>query len=144
MREITSVIVHCSATSPEMDIGVGTIRKWHTDPKPNGRGWSDIGYHRVIRRSGVAEIGRPLERVGAHAYGHNSNSIGVCLVGGVSEDGDPENNFTNFQFETLRRMLLQFKDTYPIRTVLGHKDLPGVRKACPCFDVREWLWGGGK
>jgi len=32
---------------------------------------------------------------------------------------------------------------YPKAKILGHRDLPGVRKACPCFDVRKWwerLW----
>ena len=24
-------------------------------------------------------------------------------------------------------------------TILGHRNLPGVRKECPCFSVKEWL-----
>ena len=28
---------------------------------------------------------------------------------------------------------------YPDAEILGHRDLPWVRKSCPCFDVKEWL-----
>ncbi|WP_367614995.1 hypothetical protein [Segatella copri] len=28
---------------------------------------------------------------------------------------------------------------YPDAEILGHRDLPNVRKDCPCFDVRDWL-----
>ena len=72
-----------------MDIGVKEIRKWHVDENK----WSDIGYHDVIRRNGAIETGRPLEKPGAHAKGHNQNAIGICLVGGKADDGGPEFNF---------------------------------------------------
>jgi len=87
MRIIDTVIVHCSATKPSMDIGVDVIRQWHMN-----KGWSDIGYHYVIRRNGAVELGRDLdkdgdvdEEIGAHAYGHNATSIGICLIGGVDD-----------------------------------------------------------
>lgn len=51
--DLIIIIIHCAATKPSQDIGANTIRKWHTDPPPNGNGWSDIGYHYVIRRNGV-------------------------------------------------------------------------------------------
>lgn len=42
------------------------IRRFHVDPPPAGRGWSDIGYHFVIMPSGrVYEARSPLKR-GAH------------------------------------------------------------------------------
>ena len=85
MRQIDHIIVHCSYTPPSMDIGAETIREWHTLPKPKGRGWSDIGYHWVIRRNGTVEAGRSEERAGAHAKGYNQDSIGICLIGGKSE-----------------------------------------------------------
>lgn len=59
MRIIDTIIVHCSATKPSMDIGVEAIRQWHMN-----KGWSDIGYHYVIRRNGVVELGRDLDKDG--------------------------------------------------------------------------------
>jgi len=58
------------------DFGVDDIRDWHLK-----RGWSDVGYHFIITRSGILQEGRSLERMGAHCRGENYDSIGICLVG---------------------------------------------------------------
>ncbi len=138
MRKINLLVVHCSATAPALDIGVREIRRWHLQ-----RGWSDIGYHYVIRRDGSLETGRPLEKAGAHAKGHNAYSIGICLAGGVDKANAPENNFTAAQFESLRGLLVKLLQRFPQSRICGHRDLANVRKACPCFDVRQW-WAQNK
>jgi N-acetyl-anhydromuramyl-L-alanine amidase AmpD len=134
MREIKRLIIHCAATKPDMDIGVEEIREWHKE-----RGWKDIGYHFVIRRTGEIEKGRPVSQVGAHAKGHNLDSIGICLVGGIDEDGDADANFTFEQYVALEQFVDEAEDYYGDLDVLGHRDLPGVAKACPCFDVTSFL-----
>ena len=139
MRKITGIIIHCSATPPKMDVGAKEIRRWHV----NERNWSDIGYHFVIRRNGTTELGRPIERAGAHARSHNLNTIGVCWVGGVSDSFDPENNMTVEQEQELWCTVKNLMLTYGIKkeNVLGHRDLPNVKKACPSFNVKEWING---
>ena len=77
MRRIDKVIIHCSDTYHNMDIGVKQIRRWHKK-----RGFNDVGYHYIIRRDGTLETGRPIEKIGAHCKGQNRHSIGVCFVGG--------------------------------------------------------------
>lgn len=136
MRKISEIIIHCSATKHSSNIGVNEIRKWHM-----ARGWSDIGYHYVIRRDGVVEDGRPNQKVGAHAKGRNKYSIGVCLVGGLNADGKPSTDFSPEQMEALKALLHFLQTTYsiPTQNVRGHRDLPNVRKDCPCFDVSSWL-----
>lgn len=75
MREVQKHIIHCSDST----FGdVAEIRRWHI-----ARGFNDVGYHFVIRRDGEVEMGRTLETIGAHCKGHNTNSIGTCLVGGA-------------------------------------------------------------
>ena len=133
MRNINQIIVHCSATPPSMIVGADDIRKWHIT-----RGWSDIGYHYVIRRNGVTEAGRDIEKAGAHAKGHNEDSIGICLIGGIDEEGKPDDNYTLLQYNELLRLINFLKITFPIKLLKGHRDLPGVTKACPCFDVDAW------
>lgn len=133
-RAISYIVVHCAATKPSMDIGVEEIREWHKD-----RGWSDVGYHYVIRRNGGLEEGRDLETIGAHAKGFNKTSIGICMVGGVSESGKSEANFTYPQYQTLYGLLSRLKETYPNAEVLGHRDLPDVQKDCPCFSARDFM-----
>jgi len=138
------VVLHCAATRAIMDIGAAEIRQWHTNPRPRGNGWSDIGYHYVIRRNGKIETGRAVTAVGAHVANHNHNSIGICLVGGLANAAPyrPENNFTQAQWASLRKLLTSLSKTYTF-TVLGHRDFPGVPKACPCFDARKWAKENG-
>lgn len=126
--------VHCSATPPHMDIGLKEIRQWHRQ-----RGWVDVGYHFIIRRDGTREIGRPIDVVGAHVEGFNSNSVGICLVGGVNKAGKAENNFTPAQFAELAKLLIELRSLYPGIIVQGHRDFPKVKKDCPSFDVRKWI-----
>jgi N-acetylmuramoyl-L-alanine amidase len=138
MRNISKLIVHCSATPPVMDIGASEIRRWHMSPTKK-KPFKDIGYHYVIRRNGVLEKGRDITIAGAHAFKHNLNSIGVCLVGGIDTKGKADDNFTLKQYNTLIQLIKFLVMTFPIDDVLGHRDLPDVNKACPCFDVRAWL-----
>lgn len=133
MRAINLIVIHCSATKPTQDIGAKEIREWHV----KGNGWKDIGYHFVIRRNGVVEDGRPVEQVGAHVAGHNANSIGICMVGGIDAAGKPEANFTPEQWKALPRLLRVLKAQYPKATIHGHNEY--AAKACPSFDVQKWL-----
>ena len=132
------LVVHCSATAPTLDIGAKEIRGWHV-----ARGWSDIGYHFVIRRNGKVELGRPENLVGSHVQGHNSNSLGICMVGGTDARQRPQNNFTAEQWASLQTLLMRLGTKYPKARILGHRDFPGVAKACPCFDAIRWAEGLG-
>jgi len=150
MRDINGVVVHCSATPPAVDIGVDEIRHLHTAPETEmvewgtqmipGRGWSDIGYHLVIRRNGALEGGRAFDRAGAHAAGYNKDTLGVCLIGGVGSNGHTAlDNFTGPQKHTLEQLLRVVRAMWPDVWIKGHCELPGIYKACPSFSVRAFL-----
>lgn len=131
---IRYLVVHCSASPASLDVGVKEIDKWH-----RARGFLKIGYHFVIRRDGTIEKGRKENEVGAHVEGHNTGSLGICLVGGVKADGKTsECNFTRHQYESLKKLLLELSNRHPNALALGHRDFPNVHKDCPCFDVRGW------
>lgn len=131
------IAVHCSATKPSQNVDEAEIRQWHQAKTPP---WIDIGYNIVIPRDGTIQIGRPLDYSGAHVEGYNSRALGICIVGGIAEaDGQPENNFTEKQLAALL-VALRFCRLYaPGAKIQGHRDFPNVAKACPSFDVREWL-----
>jgi len=138
MRKINAIVIHCSDSKAAADIGAKEIRRWHVTPPPGGNGWADIGYHFIIRRNGAIEQGRPIEQAGAHVGGHNANSIGICLVGGQGADGRPEANYTPAQWAALKAKIMALRQDFPAAAILGHRDYPGVAKACPCFDARAW------
>lgn len=131
MRNIQRVFLHCSATREGQDIDAATIRRWHLD-----RGWSDIGYHYVVRLDGTIESGRPITKVGAHVKGHNKDSIGICYIGGLDCSGQPKNTLTDDQRWSITRLcraLVLVLDK-PL-TLHGHREHSA--KACPSFEVAE-------
>jgi len=138
-REKTdTIVIHCSATPPTMDIGVEKIREWHVDDN----GWDDVGYHHVITRSGVLQKARPEEMQGSHARAVNGTSLGICLVGGSNASGDWENNFQDEQFVTLKALILDSIKRYEIKKIIGHYQVDD-KKECPSFKVPEWLEKNG-
>lgn len=133
------LVLHCSATRPVQDIGAAEIRKWH-----KAQGWTDIGYHFVIRRDGRVENGRRVDAVGAHVAGHNHYSVGICLVGGIgNKTFAPEENFTRAQWSALKGLIKELRSKYPKAKIVGHRDFPGVNKACPCFEAKAWATENG-
>ena len=133
MRKITEIIIHCSCTPEDRNIGATTILDWHKE-----RGFSDIGYHYVIRLDGTIETGRPVEQIGAHTKGHNRNSIGICYIGGTEKDcKTPKDTRTTQQREALQQLCKQLKAEYPNATIHGHSEF--ANKACPSFDVKQWI-----
>jgi|TARA_R110001592_G_scaffold289106_1_gene558199 N-acetylmuramoyl-L-alanine amidase len=135
-RKINKIIIHCSATRPSQDIDAKEVDRWHKK-----RGWSGIGYHFFIKRGGLIEIGRSLEKQGAHTKGLNKNSIGICYAGGVKEergaDGkwDAEDNRTSEQIASLLTLLRLLKKIFPEATIHGHREF--AAKSCPCFDASK-------
>ncbi|WP_292066018.1 N-acetylmuramoyl-L-alanine amidase [Brevundimonas sp. UBA7664] len=145
MKPIRLLVVHCSATPANRDIGVAQLRAMHLQ-----LGWRDVGYHYVIRRDGRVEKGRPDTVVGSHVKGHNDGSLGICLVGGVKPNMTAETNFTEAQYAALEQLLRDLHGRYPAARICGHRDLSPDRdgdgvvepgewvKACPTFDVGAW------
>lgn len=121
-KETTHIVLHTAAFSG--NAGVEKIRRWH-----RLRGFSDIGYHYVIRRDGSREVGRPEHLVGAHCRdgGYNHNSIGICFEG----HGDYE-TWTVAQCAALISLVAKLKDQYgiPVERVIGHRE-SGAIKTCP-------------
>lgn len=122
------IIVHCSDTPPVLDYGVEEIRRWHREE----RGWTDIGYHYVIRRNGKVEVGRPKDTIGAHCLGLNDRSVGICLIGGKAGP-----DYYPVQYKALEELIRTLKVDYPQAIIRGHNDFTSAKR-CPCFDVKHW------
>lgn len=134
MRKVNKIIIHCS----DSEFGsTSVIDKWHKE-----RGWDEIGYHFVItngiiesgddyneKTDGKVEEGRSIEKTGAHCYGHNKDSIGICLIG--------KHHFTANQLcQSLPELLKDLMDKYDIseHNVFTHNDFNNG-KTCPNFDL---------
>ncbi|QGM80677.1 N-acetylmuramoyl-L-alanine amidase [Otariodibacter oris] len=163
---ILKIVVHCSATRNGKTLkrngatSAQAIDSWH---KQRGfkrsvhavRNFNShlkhIGYHFVIDIDGTVETGRQVGEIGAHVKGHNSNSVGICLVGGVTAEGKNHGQYTKAQWVALHTLIRNLEARYPKAKVYGHRDLsPDLNgdgkitknewvKDCPCFDVWDWL-----
>lgn len=127
-------MIHCSATKEGADFRAADIDRWHKQ-----RGMRMIGYNYVIDIDGKVEKGRPEMAVGAHCKDGNYNyrAVSICYIGGLDSDGKPKDTRTPAQKKAMLELVRDIFSRYPYVTdVLGHRDVPGVKKDCPCFDVR--------
>ena len=146
MRAIDLIVVHCSATREDRDFTEQDLDACH-----RRRGFDGTGYHFYIRKNGDIKTTRPVEKVGAHVFGYNRKSIGICYEGGLDRYGKAKNTMTEWQKHSLYVLIQVLLKDYPGSRVCGHRDLSPDRngdgviepeewvKECPCFDVNEFL-----
>src|SRR3569832_1125632 len=157
LRTIDLIVIHCSATPNGRWQTVGDIARMHGARKPpfmrdprligaNQPQLKHIGYHYVIYTTGPVVIGRGLNEIGAHAQGHNAQSIGICMFG--------TDRYSRAQWESLKKLVQVLQTNIPDVRIVGHRDLspdlngngviePHERtKTSPGFDVKAWLRNG--
>jgi N-acetylmuramoyl-L-alanine amidase len=133
MRKINKIIIHCSDTPEAKYFDSKDIKDWHLE-----RGFNDIGYHYVILLDGTIEIGRSLKTSGAHARGVNSNSVGVCYIGGKNHNmTQVKDTRTDKQKESLGLLLKTLRKMFKDAEILGHYQAVDTDKLCPSFDACE-------
>ena len=140
-KDVKKLIIHCSASQDSLDIGAREIKILHMlDKKQSvewngqqvkGKGWTDIGYHYVIRKSGMVDKGRPLDKQGAHVRGHNGDSIGICWVG--------LDDLNAKQLRSLKAIVktLMIRYKLDIDDVFGHYEFDS-NKTCPNLDMNKF------
>ena len=126
-RESTEVIVvhHAGFPDGDKDSSAEDIHKFHQEVN----GWAGIGYHYVIRKDGTIEQGRRPLAVGAHAYHHNKNSVGICVAGNFNL-AKPNSK----QLDSLKLLTAWLCQRYKIDpmkrgSIVGHRDLNDT--SCP-------------
>lgn len=130
MRKINEIILHCSATPENKNFTVEDITKWH-----NAKGWDGCGYHYVIHLDGTIHSGRYIEKAGAHCLGHNSNSIGICYIGGVDKNNKPKDTRTDAQKKSLIILVHELLIKYNLKLCQVHCHYEYAAKACPSFKL---------
>lgn len=130
-RLATDAIVIHHIGNTDRDVSAAEVHEWHL-----ANGWSGIGYHYLIRKDGTIERGRPRDTVGAHCFGHNSNTIGINIVGNF-EFARPN----EAQLDSAARLTAALCQLYRIRpsesTIVGHRDFNNT--ACPGENMYEMI-----
>ena len=153
MKKIDRIIVHHSAsewgTALEID-------RWHRQ-----RGWRGIGYHFVVTNGiptvdnynagrmfgsmvGQISYGRSLnadpwldaDEIGAHAYGYNQESVGICLIHAVGDTYDRR------MIEALDQLLMDLMSLqmFDLDTtdIIGHYEIDPGKPDCPGLDMEQY------
>ena len=132
------LVIHHTGSGADNDIDASAeeIHGWHLN-----NGWAGIGYHYVVRKDGTVEQGRPHWTIGSHAYGKNSESIGIHLSGDFT-DAAP----TDAQIESTALLIANLCADYglPIdrQHVFGHREVG--ESSCPgdvLFDMLDTIVG---
>jgi len=139
-RKINKVTIHCAATPQGKVFTADQISAMDIARADLG---NQIAYHYVIELDGNVVKTLRHDQKGAHVGGNNTGNLGICYVGGVLANGKPSDTRTPAQKKAMAILVRKLLGDYPGSDVKGHRDWPGVAKACPCFDVKVWLKAEG-
>lgn len=131
LHRIRRVVVHHSA-SP-LTTTTDQIREAHL-----AKGWQDIGYHLICEANGFLRHGRRIPLRGAHALGANKDSIGICLIGDNTQDGQ---HWTEAQLHTLALLKQSIDMIWPGLIWQGHRDAGKTATLCPGLEIEDVLGG---
>lgn len=146
--ELQYLVIHCTATPEGRKVTADDIRQWHTAPlSEGGRGWKQVGYTDMIHLDGTVErlvknnedaVVDPWEITNG-AKGYNSISRHIVYVGGTEKGNvnKPKDTRTPTQKKALEDYVKDFHKRFPKVKIVGHNEL--AAKACPSFDVQDWL-----
>ena len=145
MAKLQYLVIHCTATPEGREVSAADIRRWHTSPIPTGRGWRQVGYTDLFHLDGSVE--RLVDNnedgnvdpweITNGAAGYNSVSRHIVYAGGCDANMQPKDTRTAEQKEALKKYVLDFHAKHPDVRIVGHNQL--AAKACPSFDVPQWL-----
>jgi N-acetylmuramoyl-L-alanine amidase len=133
MGPIKFLTIHCAATPEGRYVSAAQVTEW--DKAKFGQ----TAYHWVVELDGIQVRTLRDDQKGSHVGDANSGNIGICYVGGYDKNLNPKDTRTPAQKKTLLTLVRTYKERYPGIIIRGHRDWPGVKKACPCFCVDTWL-----
>lgn len=148
-RKWQKIIIHHSASSFGNE---NLINSWHLQRKFTGTGyhfvvgngyitWKDYQNDRQFKSLiGAIECGRPIDgdewvdnnEVGAHAFGLNRDSIGVCCI----HSSGP---YDVHQYDALMHLCEDLCQMFNIKpeNVLGHYEVDDNKALCPGIDMES-------
>ena len=127
------IILHCSATPEGKDYKMSDIDRWHKN-----QGWEMCGYHFIVDLDGTVEKGRPEEMIGAHTSGHNSDSIGICYIGGCDKNMRAKDTRTEQQKISMYKLVYNMMNKYKLTLTNVYCHNQYANKCCPSFNIGEF------
>lgn len=141
MGKLKFLLIHCTATKECREVTKGDIEQWHLVE----RGWDRLGYSELINIKGELINLTPYDYNDEVDYnemtwgvkGINSISRHIVYAGGLDENLQPKDTRNENQLWTMAQYIKKTIEIHPAILIAGHNDF--ARKACPCFNVADWL-----
>ena len=128
---VSMIVLHHTTGTYAGPQTVRNIQAFHMGPS---RGWADVGYNFLVAPDGTIFEGRGWGKQGAHARGHNSESIGVAYIGdGRLELPDPAKRAVVWLADEGDRRFGKLRRA-------GHRDVGST--VCPGDAIYRWWMGG--
>jgi N-acetyl-anhydromuramyl-L-alanine amidase AmpD len=129
--------IHCAATPEGRDVKAKTVTEWDIAK------FGQPSYHWVVELGGAAIRTLRDNQKGAHVGKANTDNIGICYVGGMDKKmAKPKDTRTREQKAAMSSLVQEYQRRFPGIVIRGHRDWPGVKKACPSFDAPAWIKAG--
>jgi len=110
------------------------MQAYHID----NNGWCDFGYHYTVGIDGRVYEGRSPDRTGAHVADHNTNNVGISVVG-TFVNFNPREAQLNALTDISRWVVNRYGIPRTRSAVLGHNEWSGhTTNSCPGL-IRPWL-----
>ena len=132
-RTIKHIVLHCTGTGPRAKVSA-IVNYWKKE-----REWKNPGYHFLVDAAGMVSQLQPLEKPTNGVKGHNKHSIHIGYIGGKVPGGTYDDTRTDEQYVAMSGLVKALHGVFPEAKILGHRDFEGVSKACPAFEVAEFL-----
>jgi hypothetical protein len=95
-----------------------------------------ISYNRVVCPSGRVFSGVSVDRIGSHTAGHNTDGVGVVLVGNYEK-----RELVNEQIHSLAALLRQMRKAKQVHSSAKYAPHSSVKQtACPGKYAKEKIW----
>jgi len=141
MGKLKFILIHCTATPEGREVTKADIEYWHKVE----RGWDRLGYSELINLKGELINLTPYNNDDIVDYnemtwgvkGINGISRHIVYAGGLDKFLQPKDTRTEAQLMTMAQYIRNTIEIHPKILIAGHNDF--ANKACPCFNVADWL-----
>lgn len=145
MRQVKYIVIHCTG-GPQTQTLKSIKAYWKSI------GWKNPGYCEIFNPDGSIDILTDVYSITNGVRGFNKECVHICYKGGVDDKGKIKDTRTDIVKEKMLRELYYLMGLFPDAKILGHRNLASKDinnngiidywervKACPSFDVYEWL-----
>ena len=116
-EEVTRIIVTATMNLPDED-PISELLIEHCEGFVE-----DLGCHYILMRNGTVHKPVADDERGNWFARFSPISVVVVIEGGLNSKGNPENNYSHQQLKSLKKVVVELQDKYPVAEVTMHREI---------------------